>query len=133
MELDFIKPQSEEAKAKATVHRSSGKIGFSRTAEMLMNIGDWKFCRIARDKNDESNECLYLVKADEYTDDALKVYRAGDYFYIKGAGILKEVGIDYSDSLNTYIFDISSMNIEGYESIFKMKKRVVKRNKKANG
>lgn len=131
-ELDFFKPKKSEGVIKLTVHRN-GKLGFSKMAMDKLNIGEWKQCKFAKDKNAESNDVIYMVRADEPDDVSFNISKAGDYYYIKANSLLEDLGIDYADPDKTIKFDITPIDNNG-TTIYKLTKKESKKriiNKKA--
>lgn len=125
LDLNFIKPKETDGAVKLTVHKT-GKLGFSKGAIELLNIGANKYCKFATNNADTNDVSVYMVvdpNGDEYS---FKISKAGDYYYIKAKSFLNEMDIDFEDETRTIIFDIQQIDYNG-EKIYKLKKRIVER------
>lgn len=129
-EFEFIKPKTPDGSAKMTAHRT-GKAGFSAAADKLMKLADWKWCAFAKDKKEEGDRIIYLMKMEHPSDITFNVAKAGNYYYIKANSLFEDLKIDYTDESKTTIFDITPIEDNG-KTLYKLSRREInKRNKKA--
>lgn len=129
-EFEFFKPKTAEGAAKLTVHKNS-KAGFSSAAEKLLDLANWKWCAFAKDRNEEGDKVIYLIKMDAPSDITFNVAKAGNYYYINARSILDDMGINYADETKRTIFDITPIENNG-QTVYKLTRREIKkRNKKA--
>lgn len=128
IDLEFFTQKGVDGAAKITAHKS-GKMGLSTVAAKMMNISEWKYCKFAKDRNSESDNVIYMLKALEKDDTSFAVSKAGDYFYVKAKSLLDDIKIDYTDEKTSFIFDVSVVD-NGGDKIYKLTKRIVKRRKK---
>ena len=87
---------------KATVHRSTGRLGFSGEAAKVMGLAEGKGLLIIRDGEN------WFVKVVSFQENpkAFKVHYISGYCSIAAKGLLEVCGIDYSALDKTHIFDI---------------------------
>lgn len=124
MKLNFIKITESGRNVKATVH-SSGKLGFSGDAIRYYNINDGMYIAFATSE-DENDKNLYAVFYDEYREGALKLKKAGHYYYANTKNMFDELGIDYRNI--KIIFDIIDTQTKYDErTVIKLIKRVKKK------
>jgi hypothetical protein len=86
---------------KATIHKT-GKLGFSAAAQDFLKINDESLFLIGFN-NQEDNDTIYLVPC-ENNEQAFKVSRGGEYYYISLKYTFDKRGVDYKT--DTVIFDI---------------------------
>ena len=100
MQIRIIKPKETATPAKITVHKT-GKLGFSKGAMELLELGTYRFAKFGFDEDNKL--CILMFKdADEET---FSIAKAGAYFYITAKTLLQDLKIDFK-SANTTIFDI---------------------------
>jgi hypothetical protein len=129
-DFDFFKHKDAEPAAKLTIHKNS-KAGFSAAADELMGLSDWKWCAFAKDKNENDDRLIYMIKMDSPSEITFNISKAGDYYYIKAKSLLDDLDIDYADESTRTIFDITPIENNG-QTVYRLTKRVIKkRNKKA--
>jgi hypothetical protein len=87
---------------KATVHRSTGRLGFSGEAANVMGLTEGTGLLIIRDGAN------WFVKVVPFQDNtkAFKINRISGYYSIAAKGLLEVCGINYSALDKTHIFDI---------------------------
>jgi hypothetical protein len=105
----FERPENNYGTIKASVHKT-GKLGFSSGAEKFMNLKEDLYTKIGFDKED--NNKLYLIIS-ENSENAFKIAKAGDYFYINLKHILDSRNIDYKSK--SIIYDIKKDIEDGIE------------------
>ena len=118
MDLKFIKPKENNSVAKITVQKS-GRLGFSKGAEELLNIEESKFCKFGFDENED----FFIVMFKEKDSETFSIAKAGEYYYLQAKNLLTDINIDYT-SKNTTIFDLQKSELP---NAFKMKKRVIEK------
>ena len=128
MKLYFIKPQEIERNIKATVHKS-GKIGFTIEASNKLHLNESKSIAIATNVDDDTDENLYIKVLDRIDNEAFKLGKAGDYFYINTKLLLDKLNIDYNNSEKTIMYDIFE-DVYDNEEIYILKKREVLKKQK---
>ncbi|WP_295811482.1 hypothetical protein [uncultured Apibacter sp.] len=127
LNLNFVTPREGEGTAKLTVHKS-GRLGFSKSAIELLNVENYRYCKFAFNKEDETDENIYMVLNKESDEFSFNISKAGEYYYIKAKNFLSDLKIDYTDDAKTYIFDIYKMDNEDL-IVYKLKKRIIKKQK----
>jgi hypothetical protein len=125
MKLEKIKPPDSAGLLKATIH-SSGKLGFSAGAIKAMNINSNSFVQIALNAEDKSDQNLYAFITKQADENALKINKAGDYYYVNTKALFDKLEIDYRK--NKIMFDIVEIEYEG-EIVFKLVRREKDRKK----
>jgi hypothetical protein len=119
MKLKFINPEALDKNLKATVHKS-GKLGFTMDAARKLKLGEGKSASIAINEDDVSDENLYVVIHEGLRNDAYKISKAGQYYYINTKALLDHLKINYLKQ--NVVFDISREFIEN-QTVFKFKRR----------
>jgi len=119
MDLDFIEIPTGTSKPKATIH-VTGKLGFNMEAVKYMNINDGAYFRIARNKETGDKKDLYFVPAPSGTQGAVKVAKAGQYYYMNLGALFTQMNLEYDKK--TIAFDISKLDYNGTD-IFLLTKR----------
>ena len=127
MELKFINAESFDTNLKCSIHKN-GKLGFSSSAINKLKIDNNKSVKFAQNEDEDENGNLYVVIQDSITDDAFKINKAGDYYYMNTKAMFDELSYDYRNK--TIIFDIVKTEIKHNElSVYKLIKREVKSRK----
>lgn len=108
--IEFFESEDGMGPAKATVHKS-GKLGFSRAANKLIDFETNKFFKIGRKKPDvaDKTDVLYLIPAAEKDEFTFTVIKAGGYYSLKTKRLLNQLGIDYRNEDESVIFDIDEV------------------------
>ena len=123
----YIQKASElEKNIKVTAH-SSGKLGFSESAAKKLDLANKKSLIIATNEDEEDGD-LYMWPSQGETEEAFKVCRAGEYYYLNTKLLLEKLKIDYTNKDMITIFDIIDFKYEG-NNIYKLLKRVQPRTK----
>jgi hypothetical protein len=126
MELEFWKPTASTSTVKLTVHKN-GNMGFSSGAVDKMQINEKKYVKIGTNRADKRDNNLYLVLTAEKDDNALKVNKAGNYFYLNTTVFFNELNIEYKKK--KLIYDIVELEVED-KIIYKLIRREIDRKKK---
>jgi hypothetical protein len=87
--------------ATASIHQT-GRTGFSTDANKLMKLSGDKYIRIARKKNEEEKDNLYLFVDSEETEGSFKIIKAGKYFYLNTTPLFDELKYNYKEVKYTY-------------------------------
>jgi hypothetical protein len=126
MKINYWKPTVAMGIIKATIHKS-GKLGFSQTAIDKLGLDQNTFVMIGTNKVQRDDRAIYIKIADKTHELALKVNKAGQYYYINTRDFFNENNIDFNRKKIIYdIVDIS----EGNEKLFKLIPREIERKKK---
>lgn len=118
MQLKIIKPKEPNAIAKITVHKT-GKLGFSKGADEMLELKENKFAKFGHDENED----FFIVMFKESDEETFNVAKAGDYYYITAKSLLDDLGIDYKSD-NTTIFDIRKTELK---NMYKLVKRIIEK------
>ncbi len=126
MKLRFIKISETERNVKATVH-TSGKLGFSSDAIKTLGIELNKSIAFAQNEDDVNDNNLYAVMHEGVQEGALKISKAGEYYYVNTKSLFDAIGIDYRNT--RIIYDIVKTEYEG-QPILKLLRREIKKKEK---
>jgi len=127
MKIEFWKPTLATGQIKATIHRS-GNLGFSFAATQKMEINEKSYVKLGINKEDSKDNNLYLVLTKENDENAIKVNKAGKYYYLNTKSFFNELGIDYINK--KIIYDIAEIQLD-FGTVYKLIKReIVRKNKK---
>lgn len=127
MKLKFIKISETERNVKATVH-TTGKLGFSSDAIKTLGIDVNKSIAFAQNEDDTTDKNLYAIIHEGIQEGALKISKAGEYYYVNTKNLFDTIGIDYKSA--RIIFDIVKTEYEG-QPILKLLRREIKKKEKA--
>jgi hypothetical protein len=121
MKIKFLDAKEFEANLKCTV-QSNGKLNFSAAAIKILQLNNQKSVKFAVNEDAKGLEELYIILQDHITDDAFKVNKAGNYYYLNAKALFDSLGIDYR--VNSVIFDITKTN-EMFDGLplYKLNKR----------
>jgi hypothetical protein len=126
MEINFWKPTVSTGVVKATIHKS-GKLGFSQAAIDKLELNQSFYVMIGTNKLHRDDRAIYLKVARENDELALKVNKAGQYYYLNTKDFFNENNIDFNKKKIIYdIVDIS----EGNERLFRLIPREKERQSK---
>lgn len=126
MKINYWKPTISTGIVKATIHQS-GKLGFSKAAIERMTLNQNKYIMIGTNKESKEDKSIYLRFASESDENAVKVNKAGQYFYLNTKDFFNEIGVDYKKK--SVIYDIVEI-IDGNIKLFKLIPRERDRKKK---
>jgi hypothetical protein len=122
-ELEFFETEDGLGPAKATVHKT-GKLGFSKGANTLIDFDKNKYFKIGRKKeaDDEKTDVLFLIPIEESKKDefSFTVIKAGGYYSLKTKRLLNQLKIDYRSE--SVIFEIDE-GIDDESKYFKLTRR----------
>lgn len=126
MELIFLDSREQTSNLKCTVHKT-GNLGFTKEASEILDLDENKYVLIGY--SGELNEFseLYMKAISEENPKGFKVYKAGEYYFIKMKYFFDKISIDYRN--NTIIYDLIETKINDVNYL-KMNKRVITKNKK---
>lgn len=121
MKIKFLDAKQFEGTLKCTV-QSNGKLNFSSSAIKAMALDNHKSVRFAYNQEGKSKDELYLLIQDKITDDAFKVNKAGNYYYLNAKSLFDNLGVDYVH--HSVVFDLIKTNevIDGL-TLYKMNRR----------
>lgn len=128
MKLKFIKISETERNVKATVH-TTGKLGFSSDAIKTLGIELNKSIAFAQNEDDSTDKNLYAIIYEGTQEGALKISKAGEYYYVNTKSLFDSIGIDYRKA--RIIFDIVKTEYEG-QPLLKLLRREIKKKEKLN-
>ncbi|MCU7492379.1 MAG: hypothetical protein HF312_13370 [Ignavibacteria bacterium] len=126
MKINFWKPALATGIIKLTVHRD-GNMGFSSGAVKKLNIDEKSYVKIGTNGSDTRDSNLYLMHTNDFDENALKVNKAGDYYYLNTKSFFNELNIDYTKK--KLVYDIVEMDYDG-NTIYKLIRRELERKKK---
>lgn len=121
MKLKFLDAKQFESNMKCTI-QSNGKLNFSASAIHSLALNNQKSIRFALNEEAKASEDFLMVVLDHISDEAFKVNKAGNYYYLNAKGLFDKFGIDYKG--HSVIFDIikTEENTHGL-SIYKLIRR----------
>jgi hypothetical protein len=121
MKLKFLDAKEFEANLKCTV-QSNGKLNFSAAAINILGLNNKKSVKFAMDEDAKGTEELYIQIQDNITDDAFKVNKAGNYYYLNAKALFDNLGLDYKS--HSVIFDIAKTEeVIGGLPLYKLSRR----------
>lgn len=126
MEINFWKPTLSQGVVKATIHQS-GKLGFSQAAIDKLELAQNTYVMIGTSKDNRKDNSIYLVISDESNEMAIKVSKAGNYYYLNSKDFFNEIGVDYKSK--SIIYDIVDISKE-HEKLYKLIPREKDRKRK---
>ena len=127
MEISFWKPTVSAGVIKATIHKS-GKLGFSQTAIKKLELSRDSYVMIGTNKSQKDDRAIYLKVARQSDELALKVNKAGQYYYLTTKDFFNEKNIDFNKKKIIYdIVDISEGNERLFRLIPREKERKIKK------
>ena len=125
MKIKYYKPKVITGKAKCTIHQN-GKMGFSRQAIKKLGLDTNRYAKIGFNEEDENDKALYLKIQRDQDEDAYKINKAGEYFYLNTKYLFDDLNIDYVRK--KIIYDIQEIEIE-QDVIYRLNKRELARKK----
>ncbi|MFP4529534.1 MAG: hypothetical protein ACLFQX_13385, partial [Candidatus Kapaibacterium sp.] len=105
MEFKFIPAPKNDARMKATVHKT-GMLGFNMAAIKELNITPDTTIMVAINPDDPNDDNLYVIFYPDNKEGAYKMRKAGDYYYAKTKPLMDRLNIDYKKPEQTIIYDI---------------------------
>lgn len=126
MEINFWTPTTSTGVVKATIHQS-GKLGFSQAAIDKLGLTKDIYVMIGTNKIQREDKAIYIKISEEANELAVKVNKAGQYYYLNTRDFFNENNIDFIKKKIIYdIIDIS----ENSEQLFKLIPREKERKRK---
>lgn len=119
MKIKKIKIGRFNKNVKCSIH-ISGKLGFSQGAIEVLKLNVNKYIGFGLNEENPKDTSLYMFIYDNAQEDAFKLIKAGNYYYVNTKKMFDELGIDYTKK--TYIYDISEFEYNG-ELIYKLLRR----------
>lgn len=117
MKIQFLKPVAAISNIKATIH-VNGKMGFSKSAIKKFGLDEGKFLKIGVNTEDESDQNLYVIVKNFDDGESLKVYKAGQYYYVNSKPLFDSLNIDYKNKKIIYdVEDFEYSNIKMYKFV----------------
>ena len=121
MKLKFLDAKEFEANLKCTI-QSNGKLNFSAAAINILELSNHKSVKFAMNEDAKVGDELYILIQDSITNDAFKINKAGNYYYLNAKALFDSFGMDYK--AHSIIFDIvkTDETIDGYP-LYKLNRR----------
>lgn len=119
MKIRKIKGSNYKKNVKCSIHLS-GKLGFSQAAIDELKLDNNKYITFGLNEEDETDTNLYMFIIDDAEEDAFKLIKAGNYYYLNTKRMFDDLNLEYKKK--TYIFDIAKMDYEG-QNIYKLSRR----------
>ena len=127
-DVKFFSARQYSAKLKVTI-QSSGKLGFTDDTAKELELSSQTYIKLGAD---ESNpEVMFMVVSTEVNEDAFKVCKAGDYFYLPTSVLFMSLGYDFRNK--TIIFDLTraaNYDADFGGKVYKLNKRESDKKKK---
>ena len=126
VKLKLFDAKAYSVNLKCTI-QNQGRLGFTDdTAEALgLKSGEVKAIAIAEDETTPGD--LYMIIGDGLGDEAFRVMRAGDYYYLPTRNLFSTMGLDYQNQ--TIMFDMVRSQENDFDNlrVYRMNKRVLPR------
>lgn len=121
MKLKFLDAKEFEANLKCTV-QGNGKLNFSAAAIKILGLNNQKSVKFAMNEDSKGGDELYIIIQDKLSDDAFKVNKAGNYYYLNAKALFDNLGLDYRS--HSIIFDIMKTDevVDG-QTLYKLNRR----------
>lgn len=117
MSVQILSAREYSIKLKVTI-QSTGKLGFTDETAKALNLSEGTYITLGQD--DKDSDLLYLILTDE-SEDAFKVCKAGDYYYLPTRRLFLSLGYEFQDK--TIMFDltrVSELDDELKGTVYKM-------------
>lgn len=127
-DIKFFSARQYSAKLKVTI-QSTGKLGFTDDTAKELELSSQTYIKLGADENDP--DVMYMVVLSEVDEDAFKVCKAGDYFYLPTSVLFMALGYDFKNK--TIIFDLtrsSDYDADFGGKVYKLNKRESDKKKK---
>ena len=98
----FYSAKQFSVKLKATI-QATGKLGFTDETAKELGLSSHTYIKLGTDE--DNPEAQYLVVLSEEDEDAFKVCKAGNYFYLPTSVLFMSLGYDFKSK--TIIFDLT--------------------------
>jgi hypothetical protein len=121
MKFKFLDAKEFEKNLKCTI-QSNGKLNFSASAIKTLGLNNQKSIKFAVNEDAGANDELYIIIQDHISDDAFKVNKAGNYYYLNAKALFDSLGLDYK--AHSVIFDIAKTEeVIGGLPLYKLNRR----------
>lgn len=107
MKLKFLDAKQFEGTLKCTI-QSNGKLNFSAAAIKALALSNHISLRFAYNEEGKGLDELFILVQDKISEDAFKVNKAGNYYYLNAKSMFDSMGIDYKHQ--SIVFDILKTN-----------------------
>lgn len=121
MNLKIFSARDYNARLKCTIH-SSGKLGFTDETAKEFGLTTESGVKFA---SNESGELFLINCRNTVDEDAFKVCKSGQYFYVNAKPLFDSLGLDYKS--NVIMYDLSKVEHETLE-LYKLNERIKERN-----
>lgn len=126
VKLKVFNAKAYSVNLKCTI-QNQGRLGFTDdTAEALgLKSGEVGSVALAEDESDPGN--LYMLIGPSLGDEAFRVMRAGEYYYLQTRNLFNTMGLDYQTQ--TIMFDMVRAQDADFDDIrvYRMNKRILPR------
>ncbi len=119
MKFNYETPVKRRSRVKATIQKN-GRLGFSSGAAQVMQLDVNMHYKVATNAEDDEDDCLYLISANEDDDKVFKANKAGEYYYLNLKYMFDRKGIDYEHE--KVIYDITE-EVDNELRYYKLKRR----------
>jgi hypothetical protein len=119
LKIKILQASNYTKNIKCSIHLS-GKLGFSSSAINLLKLDQNKYIAFGVNEEDEKDPNLYMFLYKEEHNEAFKIIKAGNYYYLNTKKMFDEIGLDYKNT--NYIFDIIEIEYEK-QKIYKLNRR----------
>lgn len=126
--IKFYSAKHYSTKLKVTI-QATGKLGFSDDTAKELELSTHSYIMLGADESE--SDVMYLVVLQKTNDDAFKVCKAGDYFYLPTTVLFLSLGYDFRNK--TIIFDLTrakEFDEEFGGKVYKLNKRESDKKKK---
>lgn len=127
-EVIFFSARQYSVKLKVTI-QSTGKLGFTDDTAKELEISSQTYIKLGAEVNDP--DVMFMVVLSEVNEDAFKVCKAGDYYYLPTSVLFMSLGYDFKNK--TIIFDLtraSEYDVDFGGKVYKLNKRESDKKKK---
>lgn len=121
--VKFYSARKYTIKLKATI-QSTGKLGFTDETAKELELSTQTYIKLGSDESEP--DVMYLVVLRQSDDDAFKVCKAGNYYYLPTTFLFLSLGYDFRNK--TIIFDMvrsSEFDEEFGGKVYKLNKREI--------
>ncbi|MBI5324968.1 MAG: hypothetical protein HZB41_06815 [Ignavibacteriae bacterium] len=126
MKFKKLNYELAERNMKCTIHKT-GKLGFTLNAARKLGLSTSKSLDIGINEDDQNDKNLYMVIYDIINENSLRIYRAGEYYYVDTKELFDYLKYEYR--YYTIIFDLVVIKEENFEYV-KLIRRVLPRKSK---
>lgn len=127
-EVKFFSARQYSAKLKVTI-QSTGKLGFTDDTAKELELSSQTYIKLGADVNEP--DVMFMVVSSDANEDAFKVCKAGDYYYLPTSVLFMSLGYDFKNK--TIIFDLTraaDFDADFGGKVYKLNKRECDKKKK---